>query len=81
MRKPKSFETGDLATTVFTHKSKSIAMKFSELEDGEEFEYGGRLYEKDSVPEAMLGIVENAICLEDHTTTTIDPDIEVSKPN
>ncbi len=56
-------------------------MKFSELEDGEEFEYGGRLYEKDSVPEAMLGIVENAICLEDHTTTTIDPDIEVSKPN
>ena len=57
----------------------SDTVKFENLEDGDEFKYGGRLYEKDSVPEAMLGIVENAICLEDHTMTTIDPNIEVSK--
>jgi len=50
---------------------------FDELDDGDEFEYGGRRYEKDSVPDAIQGIIENALCLEDMTGAMFNPDDEV----
>lgn len=52
-------------------------MKFSKLDDGEEFEYEGERFEKNRVPPSMRGIVENAISLEDYTGAMFDSDDEV----
>lgn len=52
-------------------------VEFKDLDDGDEFKYDGRLYEKDSVPPSMEGILENAMCLEDFTAANFKQDDEV----